>query len=87
MKVMTMAEMAMNGESPEILFWVGCAGSFDQRAQKITKAFASILDKVGMRYAILGKEEACTGDPARRAGNEFLFQMMAYQNIQILIGL
>jgi len=86
MKVMTMAEMAMNGESPEILFWVGCAGSFDQRAQKITKAFASILDKVGMRYAILGKEEACTGDPARRAGNEFLFQMMAYQNIQILNG-
>lgn len=86
MKVMTMAEMAMTGESPEILFWVGCAGSFDQRAQKITKAFASILDKVGMRYAILGKEEACTGDPARRAGNEFLFQMMAYQNIQILNG-
>lgn len=86
MKVMTMAEMAMNGESPEILFWVGCAGSFDQRAQKITKAFASILDKVGIRYAILGKEEACTGDPARRAGNEFLFQMMAYQNIQILNG-
>lgn len=86
MKAMTMAEMAMNGESPEILFWVGCAGSFDQRAQKITKAFASILDKVGMRYAILGKEEACTGDPARRAGNEFLFQMMAYQNIQVLNG-
>ncbi|MDZ4072461.1 MAG: (Fe-S)-binding protein [Sediminibacterium sp.] len=86
MKVMTMAEMAMTGESPEILFWVGCAGSFDQRAQKITKAFASILDKVGMRYAILGKEEACTGDPARRAGNEFLFQMMAYQNIQVLNG-
>lgn len=86
MKVMTMAEMAMNGETPEILFWVGCAGSFDQRAQKITKAFASILDKVGMRYAILGKEEACTGDPARRAGNEFLFQMMAYQNIQVLNG-
>lgn len=83
---MTMAEMAMNGETPEILFWVGCAGSFDQRAQKITKAFASILDKVGMRYAILGKEEACTGDPARRAGNEFLFQMMAYQNIQVLNG-
>lgn len=81
-----MAEMAMNGETPEVLFWVGCAGSFDQRAQKITKAFASILDKVGLRYAILGKEEACTGDPARRAGNEFLFQMMAYQNIQVLNG-
>lgn len=86
MKVMTMAEMAMNGETPEVLFWVGCAGSFDQRAQKITKAFASILDKVGFSYAILGKEEACTGDPARRAGNEFLFQMMAYQNIQVLNG-
>ena len=79
-----MAEMAARGESPDILFWVGCAGSYDQRAQKITKAFASILDKVGIRYAILGKEEACTGDPARRAGNEFLFQMMAYQNIQVL---
>lgn len=86
MKVMTMAEMAMNGETPEVLFWVGCAGSFDQRAQKITKAFASILNKVGFSYAILGKEEACTGDPARRAGNEFLFQMMAYQNIQVLNG-
>jgi len=86
MKVNTMAEMMMNGETPEILFWVGCAGSFDQRAQKITKAFATILNKVGVKYAILGKEEACTGDPARRAGNEFLFQMMAYQNIQILNG-
>ncbi len=81
-----MAEMMMNGETPEVLFWVGCAGSFDQRAQKITKAFATILDKVGVKFAILGKEEACTGDPARRAGNEFLFQMMAYQNIQILNG-
>lgn len=86
MKVNTMAEMAMNGESPEVLFWVGCSGSFDQRAQKITKAFAGILDRVGIRFAILGKEEACTGDPARRAGNEFLFQMMAYQNIQVLNG-
>ncbi len=86
MKVNTMAEMMMNGETPEVLFWVGCAGSFDQRAQKITKAFATILQKVGVKFAILGKEEACTGDPARRAGNEFLFQMMAYQNIQILNG-
>lgn len=83
MKVPIMAEMMMNDESPEILFWVGCAGSFDQRAQKITKAFATILNKVGIKYAILGKEEACTGDPARRAGNEFLFQMMAYNNIQV----
>jgi len=84
MKVPTMAEMMMNGESPEILFWVGCAGSFDQRAQKITKAFVTILDKVGISYAILGKEEMCNGDPVRRAGNEFMFQMMAYQNIQLL---
>jgi len=86
MKVNTMAELMANGETPEILFWVGCAGSFDARAQKITKAFATILNKVGIKYAILGKEEACTGDPARRAGNEFLFQMMAYNNIQILNG-
>ena len=86
MTVPTMAEMIAKGEVPDILFWVGCAGSFDQRAQKITKAFATILHKVGYKYAILGKEEACTGDPARRAGNEFLFQMMAYQNIQVLNG-
>lgn len=84
MQVTTMAEWAAKGETPEILFWVGCSGSFDQRAQKITRAFATILDKAGIRYAVLGKEEACTGDPARRAGNEFLFQMMAYQNIQVL---
>ena len=86
MHVPTMAEMIANGESPDILFWVGCAGSYDQRAQKITQAFATILHKVGIRYAILGKEELCTGDPARRAGNEFMFQMMAYQNIQLLNG-
>lgn len=76
--------MMAAGEQPEILFWVGCAGSFDQRAQRITKAFASILQKAGIKFAILGKEEMCTGDPVRRAGNEFMFQMMAYQNIQIL---
>lgn len=86
MHVPTMAEKLAAGEAPEILFWVGCAGSFDQRAQKITKAFATILDKTGINYAILGKEEMCTGDPARRAGNEFIFQMMAYQNIQVLQG-
>jgi heterodisulfide reductase subunit D len=84
MQVTTMAEYAAKGESPEILFWVGCSGSYDQRAQKITRAFATILDKAGIRWAILGKEELCTGDPARRAGNEFLFQMMAWQNIQVL---
>ncbi|MFT3934673.1 MAG: (Fe-S)-binding protein [Chitinophagaceae bacterium] len=84
MNTPTMAELMSRGESPEVLFWVGCAGSFDQRAQKITKAFALILEKTGIKYAILGKEEMCTGDPVRRAGNEFMFQMMAYQNIQIL---
>jgi Fe-S oxidoreductase len=84
MHIPTVAAMFANGQSPDILFWVGCAGSFDQRAQKITKAFALILEKVGINYAILGKEEMCNGDPARRAGNEFMFQMMAYQNIQLL---
>jgi heterodisulfide reductase subunit D len=86
MHVPSMAEMMANNETPEVLFWVGCAGSFDQRAQKITKAFATILDKAGIKFAILGKEEMCTGDPARRSGNEFLFQMMAYNNIQVLDG-
>ena len=84
MQIKTVAEFIGEGNAPEILFWVGCAGSFDQRAQKITKAFAQILEKAGVSFAILGKEEMCTGDPVRRAGNEFMFQMMAYQNIQIL---
>ncbi|HEX5653085.1 MAG TPA: (Fe-S)-binding protein [Chitinophagaceae bacterium] len=84
MNVPTVAELFSQGKTPEILFWVGCAGSFDQRAQKITRAFVHILNKIGIDYAILGKEELCTGDPVRRAGNEFMFQMMAYQNIQIL---
>jgi heterodisulfide reductase subunit D len=86
MSIPTMAEMSASGETPEVLFWVGCAGSFDQRAQKITKALALILKAAGVRFAILGAEENCTGDPARRAGNEFLFQMMAYNNIQVLNG-
>jgi len=84
MKVPVLAELFAEGKQPEILFWVGCSGSFDQRAQKITKAFVSILDKIKINYAILGKEEMCNGDPVRRAGNEFMFQMMAYQNIQTL---
>ncbi len=79
-----MAEMAARGEEAEILFWVGCAGSFDQRAQKITKAFVKILNKLNIKFAVLGPEESCTGDPARRAGNEFLFQMMAANNISVL---
>lgn len=81
-----MADYLAQGETPEILFWVGCAGSFDDRAKRISKAFAEILTKCNIKFAILGQEESCTGDPARRAGNEFLFQMMAYQNIQVLNG-
>lgn len=84
--VPTMAEMAAQGEAPEILFWVGCAGSFDERAQKITRDICKILHHVGIKYAVLGTEESCTGDPAKRAGNEFLFQMQAMSNIQVLDG-
>jgi len=84
MKVPTMAEMAAAGESPEVLFWVGCAGSFDERAQKITKAFVKILHAADVKFAILGTEETCTGDPAKRAGNEFLFQMQAMTNVATL---
>lgn len=86
LKVNTMAELAAKGESPEILFWVGCAGSFDDRAKKVTRAFVKILNEVGINFAILGTEESCTGDPAKRAGNEFLFQMQAMTNIQVLDG-
>lgn len=81
-----MAEYMAKGEAPEILFWVGCAGSFDDRAKKITKAIVRILHHVGMKYAVLGTEESCTGDPAKRGGNEFLFQMQAMTNIQVLNG-
>ncbi len=82
--IKTMAEWASSGESPSYLFWVGCAGSFDDRQKKVTRAMCEILQKVGITFAILGKEEACTGDPARRAGNEFLYQMQAKTNIQTL---
>ncbi|HTL80096.1 MAG TPA: (Fe-S)-binding protein [Bacteroidia bacterium] len=84
--VPTMAEYTAKGEVPEILFWVGCAGSFDDRAKKITKAIVRILHHVGMKFAVLGTEEGCTGDPAKRAGNEFLFQMQAMNNITVLNG-
>jgi heterodisulfide reductase subunit D len=84
--VPTMAEMAAKGESPEVLFWVGCAGSFDDRAKKITIAIVRILHHAGIKFAVLGTEESCTGDPAKRAGNEFLFQMQAINNINILNG-
>jgi Fe-S oxidoreductase len=81
-----MAEMAAAGETPEILFWVGCMGSFDDRARKITKAIAKILHHAQVKFAVLGTEETCSGDPAKRAGNEFLYQMQAMQNIQVLNG-
>ena len=85
-KVLTMSEMIAKGETPEILFWVGCSGSFDDRAKKITKAIVRILNHVNIKFAILGTEEGCSGDPAKRSGNEFLFQMQAMQNISILNG-
>jgi len=85
-KVSTMAEFAARGEAPEVLFWVGCAGSFDERYKRVTGAFVKILNSVGITFAVLGTEESCTGDPARRAGNEFLFQMQAMSNIQVLNG-
>ena len=81
-----MADLAAQGKQPEVLFWVGCAGSFDDRYKRVTKAFVTILNAVGLDFAVLGTEEACTGDPARRAGNEFLFQMQAASNIQVLNG-
>jgi heterodisulfide reductase subunit D len=84
LKVRTMAEMLAAGETPEVLFWVGCAGSFDDRARKVTRSFAKILNHVGVKFAVLGTEESCTGDPAKRAGNEFLFQIQAMNNIQVL---
>ncbi len=86
LKVSTMAEMMALGKQPEVLFWVGCAGSFDDRAKKITRAFVKILNHVGINFAVLGTEESCSGDPAKRAGNEFLFQMQAMGNIQVLNG-
>lgn len=85
-QVPTMADLVAKGEAPEILFWVGCAGSYDDRYKRVTKAFVKILNEVGVKFAVLGTEEACTGDPARRAGNEFLFQMQAAANIEVLNG-
>lgn len=82
--VPTMADFMAQGKQPEVLFWVGCSGSFDERAKKITKAFVKILNQAGVEFAILGQEESCTGDPAKRAGNEFAFQMQAMMNIQVL---
>ena len=84
--IKSLQSFIQEGTTPEILFWVGCAGSYDERAQRVSKAFAEILNKANVSFAILGAEEGCTGDPAKRAGNEFLFQMQAMQNIEILNG-
>jgi len=84
MIIPTMAEKMAEGKNPDVLFWVGCAGSFDDRAKKITKAFAKILIEAKVDFAVLGAEESCTGDPAKRSGNEFLFQMQAVSNIEVL---
>lgn len=84
--VPTMAQYMAEGKAPEVLFWVGCAGSFDDRAKKISKAFAKLLNNAGVDFAVLGTEESCSGDPAKRAGNEFLFQMQAMMNIEVLNG-
>ncbi|BFP42734.1 (Fe-S)-binding protein [Flavobacteriaceae bacterium GF1] len=86
MNVPTMASLFAEGKQPEVLFWVGCAGSFDDRAKKITKAFVKILNQAKVSFAVLGTEESCTGDPAKRAGNEFLFQMQAMTNIEVMNG-
>ena len=86
MKIPTLASMTSEGRKPDVLFWVGCSGSFDERAKKITKAFVKILNNSGISYAVLGSEETCTGDPAKRSGNEFLFQMQAIANIEVMNG-
>jgi Fe-S oxidoreductase len=86
LNIRTMQDFMASGEKPEFLFWVGCAGSFDDRAKKVTKALAKILNHCEVSFAVLGTEESCTGDPAKRAGNEFLFQMQAMMNIQVLNG-
>lgn len=84
LQIPTAAELIAKGEIPDLLFWVGCAGSYDERAQRITRDICKILHHVGIKFAILGNEESCTGDPAKRSGNEFLFQMQAMTNIEIL---
>lgn len=85
-KIPTMMELAEQGKQPEVLFWVGCAGSFDDRYKRVTRAMIKILHHTGTSFAVLGPEESCTGDPARRAGDEFTFQMQALMNIEVLNG-
>lgn len=81
-EVPVMADVFAKGEKPEYLFWVGCAGAIDDRYKKVTRAFTKILSYLNINYACLGKEETCNGDPARRAGNEMLFQMQALSLIE-----
>lgn len=86
LQIPTMADFMAEGKQPEVLFWVGCAGSFDDRYKAVTRAFIKILNHVSISFAVLGPEESCTGDPARRAGDEFTFQMQAMMNIEVLNG-
>jgi len=83
-KIPVMADLFARGEKPEFLFWVGCAGAYDDRYKKVVRAFTKILLHLKVSFAVLGKEESCTGDPARRAGNEMLYQMQALRNIETL---
>ncbi len=85
-KVPVMSDLVAEGKTPDVIFWIGCAGSFDQRAQRVTIAFTKILNQLNINFAVLGTEESCTGDPARRAGNEFVFQQLAQQNIATMNG-
>ena len=85
-EVPVLADMFAKGEKPEYLFWVGSAGAFDDRYKNVTRAFVKILTHLGISYAVLGTEESSSGDIARRAGNEMLFQMQALMNIEILNG-
>lgn len=84
LNVKTMAEVAASGEDVEYLFWVGCAGSFDDRNKKVSRALVSVMRKAGVKFAILGKEEKCTGDPVRRMGNEYLAQTLIQENVAVL---
>ena len=86
LQVKTLAECMAEGKQVDILFWVGSAGSFDDRAKKITRAFVQILNKAGVNFGVLGSEESSSGDAAKRAGNEFLFQMQAMMNIEVMNG-
>ena len=84
LEVKTMAELSEKNIAPDFLYWVGSAGSFDDRAKKITRAFVKILNYANVSFGVLGVEESTSGDVAKRAGNEFLFQMQALANIEVM---